>query len=79
MIAVKALPLYQAEAKKKMEMGAAMTNQKLGRATNVETLPPISEEASPALPKETKSRNEKESSYPAGTAMGGLLHRGGLG
>jgi len=53
-----------------MQMGAEMTNQKLGRATNDETLPPISVEASPSLPKKARGKVENESSYRAGKAAG---------
>jgi hypothetical protein len=69
-VAAKALPLYQDEARKRQEMGAEMTHQKLGRATNPETLPPISEEGFSSLPKKAGGRAENESSYQAGKAAG---------
>ncbi len=66
MIAAKALPLYQAEARKRQKIGAEMTHQQLGPGHKTEeTLPPITAEGFTSLPKKTKSKNEKESSYQA--------------
>jgi len=66
MIAVKALPLYHAEAKERQQAEAIEGN--VNRAKGATSpVPPLSEE--PARPpKKTQSKSQNESSYQAGKA-----------
>jgi len=67
---VKALPLYQAEARNRQEAAGSHGSEGGRGHKTEETLPANSQEGFSSLPEKARGRMENESSYQAGKAGG---------